>query len=576
MSMSAQLLSAAAPAVEGGLRLDVNWVDYLIMLLYFLVVIGIGFAARATIKTSLDFFLSGRSLPAWVTGLAFISANLGALEILGMAANGAQYGAATLHFYWIGAIPAMVFLGIVMMPFYYGAKIRSVPEYLRLRFNSATHQFNAWTFAVASVLIAGVNLYALALVVKALLGWPLPVAIVVAAGFVLAYITLGGLTSAVYNEVLQFFVIIAGLLPLVVIGMVKVGGVGGLTDKVQASKLGEGGLRAWDGTGVGNVTAPIGADWIAIVFGLGFVLSFGYWTTNFAEVQRALSAKNMSAARRTPLIGAYPKLFIPVIAVLPGLIALVTVRGLGAEEGDLQYNNAIPLLMRDLLPNGVLGVAITGLLAAFMAGMAANVSSFNTVVTYDILQAKLMPDRPDEWYLRAGRIVTIVGVTIGVGTAFIAAGYSNIMNYVQALFSIFNAPLFATFIIGMFWKRMTAWAGFWGIIAGTVAAATVYVLSESGAEAFGIDEPVITFGSSLAASFWGAIIAFVADAMVSVAVSLAGRPKPDEELKGLVYGLARDEITDDAVRGDEKWYRSPVVLGGGALAASALLYIPFL
>ncbi len=408
-------------AADEQLRLDVNAVDYLLLALYFVFVIGIGVAARTTIKTSLDFFLSGRSLPAWVTGLAFISANLGALEILGMAANGAQYGVSTVHFYWIGAVPAMVFLGLVMMPFYYGAKVRSVPEYLRLRFNGATHQFNAWTFAVASVLIAGVNLFALAIVVQALLGWPLWLAIVVAAGFVLAYITLGGLTSAVYNEVLQFFVILAGLIPLVIVGLAKVGGWGGLVDKVKGTELGPKGLDSWSGTGIGNVANPIGADWIAIVLGLGFVLSFGYWTTNFAEVQRALSAKNMSAARRTPLIGAYPKLLIPAVTVIPGLIALVTVKGLGAPSGALQYNNAIPLLMRDLLPNGVLGVALTGLLAAFMAGMAANVSSFNTVVTYDILQAWLMPGRPDEWYLRAGRLVTVVGVVIGVGTAFIAA-----------------------------------------------------------------------------------------------------------------------------------------------------------
>jgi SSS family solute:Na+ symporter len=551
-----------------------SWVDYLILGMYFLVVLGIGFAARRSIKTSLDFFLSGRSLPAWVTGLAFIAANLGALEILGMAANGAQYGVATVHFYWIGAVPAMVFLGIVMMPFYYGSKVRSVPEYLRLRFNRPTHLFNALTFAFATVLIAGVNLYALAIVIEALLGWPIWLAIVVAAAFVLAYITLGGLSSAIYNEVLQFFLILAGLVPLVIVGLHANGGWDGLVDKVTGHKNGgEGFLSAWGGTGVGDVTNPMGANWIAITLGLGFVLSFGYWTTNFAEVQRALSAKDMNAARRTPLIAAYPKLFIPALTIIPGLIALVEFPKLGAKTGDFQYNNAIPLLMDKYLPNGVLGIAVTALLAAFMAGMAANVSAFNTVFTYDIWQDYVRKDRPDDYYLRVGRVVTVVGVVIGIGTAFIAAGYSNIMNYIQALFSIFNAPLFATFIIGMFWKRMTGPAGLAGLVAGTLGAAFIFVTSESGVDSFGFDEPLLfTFGSALTASFWGAVIAFVADALVSVVVSLFTTPKTAEELEGLVYGT-KVQGRDLATR--EAWWRSPVVMGGGALALAGLLYIPF-
>src|SRR6201994_3053027 len=295
------------------LKLHPSTIDYVILGIYFAVVLGIGFVARLSIKTDLDFFLSGRSLPAWITGLAFIAANLGALEILGQAANGAQYGVAAVHYYWLGAVPAMVFLGIVMMPFYYGAKVRSVPEYLRLRFGEWAHAFNAVTFALATVLISGVNLYALALIIHLLLGWSITLAIVVAAAIVLAYITLGGLTSAIYNEVLQFFIIIAALLPLTIVALHDVGGWSGLQDQVRSSALKEGGLHAWQGLAIGNVSNPIDANWIAIVFGLGFVLSFGYWTTNFAEVQRALSAKNMSAARRTPLIGAYPKIFLPFI-----------------------------------------------------------------------------------------------------------------------------------------------------------------------------------------------------------------------------------------------------------------------
>ncbi|MFC4107061.1 sodium:solute symporter family protein [Micromonospora zhanjiangensis] len=540
-----------------------NALDYTLLALYFVTVLGVGFAARRAIKSSVDFFLSGRSLPAWVTGLAFVSANLGALEIMGMAANGAQYGMMTVHYYWIGAVPAMVFLGIVMMPFYYGSKVRSVPEYLRLRFNRPTHLLNALSFAVAQVLIAGVNLYALALVMQALLGWPLWLSIVVGAAIVLAYITIGGLSSAIYNEVLQFFVILAGLIPITVIGLVKVGGIHGLFDAVRGSELGEAGLHAWaDTNGTGN---PLGAHWLGIVFGLGFVLSFGYWTTNFAEVQRALSAKNMSAARRTPIIAAYPKLLIPAVTVIPGLVALVTVKGLGADKGDLQYNNAIPLLMRDLLPNGVLGIAVTGLLASFMAGMAANVSGFNTVFTYDIWQAYIRKDRPDGYYLKVGRIATIVGVVVGIGTAFIAAGFSNIMNYIQALFSLFNAPLFATFIIGMFWKRMTAWAGFWSLLTGTLGALATYLLYKGG---------VIDFNSELEESFWGAGIAFVLVAIVAAILTPLTTPKPDKELRGLVSGLGGVDLKGDVLVGDTAWYRSPVLLGVIAVALAVLFYLP--
>jgi solute:Na+ symporter, SSS family len=537
--------------------------DYAILGLYFVTVLGVGFAARRAIRTSADFFLSGRSLPAWVTGLAFISANLGALEIIGMAANGAQYGMMTVHYYWVGAVPAMVFLGIVMMPFYYGSKVRSVPEYLRLRFNRPTHLLNSITFAVAQVLIAGVNNFALALVLEALLGWPLWLAVLAGAAIVLVYITVGGLSSAIYNEVLQFFVILAGLIPITVLGLVKVGGVDGLFDKVRDSKLGDSALHTWsNAAGSDN---PLGANWIGIVFGLGFVLSFSYWTTNFAEVQRALSARNMSAARRTPIIAAFPKLLIPAVTVIPGLVALVTVAGLGAKTGDLQYNNAIPLLMRDLLPNGVLGIAVTGLLASFMAGMAANVSGFNTVFTYDIWQTYVKPDRPDEYYIRVGRIATVVGVLIGVGTAFVAAGFNNIMNYIQALFSVFNAPLFATFIIGMFWKRMTAAAGFWSLLTGTVGALTTYLLYKGG---------VVHFNSDLEESFWGAGIAFVSVVVVAVLVTLVTTPKREESLQGLVYGMSNVEIGGDVVAGDTAWYRSPVLLGSIAVVLAVLFYIP--
>jgi len=544
-------------------RLDTNFVDYAILAAYFVVVLGVGFAAKRYIRTSLDYFLSGRSLPAWITGLAFISANLGALEVIGMAANGAQYGVATVNYYWIGAIPAMVFLGLVMMPFYYGSRVRSVPEYLRLRFNDQAHVFNSVTFALATVLIAGVNLYALALVLKLLLGWPIIVGIVVAGAIVMTYITLGGLSSAIYNEVLQFFVIIAALLPLVIIGLNDVGGWSGLTDQIKESKIGEAGLHALEGTQPGDVTNPIGSSWIGLVFGLGFVLSFGYWTTNFAEVQRALSARDLSAAQRTPLIGAFPKLLLPFVMVLPGLIALAVIPGLGGGEENLEYNNAIPLLMNEYLPNGMLGVAITGLMASFMAGVAANVSAFNTVVTTDIMEPYLRRGESDDWYVQFGRIATIAGIVVAMGTALIASTYDNLMNYVQALFSIFNAPLFATFIIGMFWRRMTPWAGFWGLVAGTIAAAITWIGYKAG---------WFSFGSDLDESMWGAGLAFVADAIVTVAVTLMTRPKPTEELQGLVYGMAN---VDEAALRRHAWWESPKLLGFTVLALGAILTIIF-
>ena len=549
-------------------RVHAGPIDYAILLGYFVVVLGIGFVARRYVKGGLDFFLSGRSMPAWITGLAFIAANLGALEILGLAANGAKYGVATVHFYWIGAIPAMVFLGLVMMPFYYNSRVRSVPEYLRLRFNDPTHVLNSLSFAVATVLIAGVNLFAMALVIRLLLGWPIPISIVIAAAIVLVYITLGGLSSAIYNEVLQFFVILAALVPLTIVGLKAVGGWAGLQAKVTGTKaLGALALHPWQGTGVGHVSNPIGADWIAIVFGLGFVLSFGYWTTNFAEVQRALAAKNLSAARRTPLIAAFPKIFIPLVVVVPGIIAAVTIKGIGAKTGDLQFNNAVPILISKYLPTGMLGVAITGLLAAFMAGVAANVTAFNTVVSYDLWQAYVRKDEPDEYYVRFGRIATVVGIVVAIGTAFIAAGFNSIMDYIQALFSFFNAPLFATFIIAMFWKRATPWAGFWGLLSGTLAAIAVHFLHSRGP---------LDLGSPLAADFWGAVAAFVVDVIVTVGVSLATKPKPDEELRGLVWGLTpHEDRSAEKDPAERVWYRRPALLGTIALILTAAMYLIF-
>ncbi len=541
------------------LRIALSKVDILLLFIYFVWVIGIGFALRRAVNSSLDFFLAGRSLPAWITGLAFISANLGATEILGQSASGAQYGAATAHYYWIGAIPAMVFLGIVMMPFYYGSKVRSVPEYLKLRYDKKTHLLNAITFVVGSLLIAGVNLFALATVVEALLGIPLSLAIVVSAAFVLSYILLGGLTSAIYNEVLQFFVIMAGLIPLVIIAVKDVGGIGQLWSKVQATQ-GINYVQPWSGTGAGGTN--VFGDWFGIVFGLGFALSFGYWTTNFAEVQRAMAAKNEHAARLTPILGAFPKTLIPLVTILPGMAAVVLIPGLGQPGSGITYNNALPALMSKYLPQGMVGVAVTGLVAAFMAGMAANISSFNAVFTYDIWQDYIRPDRPDGYYLKVGRWVTIIGVVIGIATSAIAAGFSNISNYFQVLFSALNVPLFCAFIIGMFWRRTSKSAGFWGILCGTGGAVTLYVLYKTN---------VVHFRSEIHESLWSGIVAFTAGALAVVIVTLVERkPKPDEQLRGLVYGLTRHDAVEP-IR--YPWYRSPVKLGLGVFSFSIVWYL---
>ncbi len=554
--------------IGADLRLHLGWLDYVLVAGYFVVVLAIGVIARRSVATSEDFFLSGRSLPAWITGLAFISANLGAIEILGMAANGAQYGVSTVHFYWVGAVPAMVFLALIMMPFYYGSKVHSVPEYLRRRFGPEAHLFNAFTFAAASVLIAGVNLYALALVIHVLIGWSTWVSIVVAAAVVLSYISLGGLSGAIYNEVLQFFVIVAGLVPLVIVGLDRVGGWSGLRHRIEGHKggLGSRAFETWGGTSL-HGTNPIG-DWIGIVFGLGFVLSFGYWTTNFAEVQRALSAKDSSAARRTSLIGAFPKIFIPALTIIPGLIALSLVPDIGQSKDGLAYNDVLPYLIGQLLPTGVLGIALTGLLASFMAGMAANVSAFNTVWTYDIWKPYVRPDEEDGYYVRHGRLITAVGVLIGVGTAFLAGAYSNLMNYIQLLYSFFNAPLFATFLLAVFWRRTTPKAGLWGLVAGTIAAGVAHVAFVG----LGPLDTLIAVRSPQNANFYGALFAFAVDAAVSVAVSLVTEPKPEEELDGLVWGKAEEELGDPA----GAWWENVWVLSAVILVLTLALTIAFL
>jgi SSS family solute:Na+ symporter len=562
-------------AADTQLRLDANWVDYVLIAIYFVFVLGIGIAAKRSVSSSIDFFLSGRSLPAWVTGFAFISANLGAVEIMGMSANGAQFGIPTVHYFWIGAVPAMLFLGVVMMPFYYGSKVRSVPEFMRRRFGTGAHLVNALSFAVAQLLIAGINLYLLAKIVNTLLGWNLYISLVVAAAIVLSYIVLGGLSAAIYNEVLQFFIIVAALLPLTLVGLHKVGGYGGLKDKIIAAGDGAAQLDSWPGTNLTAITDPL-LSVIGLVFGLGFVLSFGYWTTNFVEVQRAMASNSMSAAQRSPIIGTFPKMFVPFIVILPGMIAAVAANEVAEAKASgstsFDYNNSLLFLIRDLLPNGMLGLAIAGLLASFMAGMAANVSAFNTVFSYDLWETYVVKERSDEYYLRVGRLATVAATVIAIGTALFARNYQNIMIYLQTLFGFFNAPLFATFILGMFWKKMTPTAGWAGLVGGTLAAVVVGVLSE---DALG---PMSTGAIGLAgqgASFTAAGVAFVFDILVSVLVSLATRPKPETELRGLVYSLTPKADFHDPDEGRMSWWQRPHPLAAVSLVMVVILNILF-
>ncbi len=558
------------------LRLNVGAVDYALIAVYFVFVLGIGYLARSQISSSLDFFLSGRRLPAWVTGIAFVSANLGAVEIMGMAANGAQIGLATMHYYWIGAVPAMIFLGLVMMPFYYGSKVRSVPEFMRRRFGTGAHLVNAISFAVAQVLIAGVNLFLLSTVINVLLGWATWVSLLVAAAIVLTYTALGGLSAAIYNEVLQFFVILAALVPLTVFGLYKVGGWTGLKDKVvdtvgaseKVTATVHQQLTTWPGQALSGFDSPFWSV-VGIVFGLGFVLSFGYWTTNFVEVQRAMASNSMSAARRAPIIASFPKLLIPFVVVVPGMIAaaaigdMIKLKSTGA--GDVTYNDAMLLMIRDILPNGLLGVAIAGLIASFMAGMAANISAFNSVFSYDIWQQYVVKDRSDDYYIGVGRYATVAATVLAIFTALIASGYSNIMDYLQTLFGFFNAPLFATFILGMFWKRMTATAGWVGLVAGTLSAIFVFILSKVGV----IDLP----GQGM--PFVAAASAFLVDILVSVAVSMVTTPKPREELVGFVYSETQVDILSDPAESGRPWYQRAVPLGAVMLVLAVAFNIIF-
>jgi len=568
--------------------LHLGAIDYLILGLYFAFVLGIGAALRRQTRSSSDFLLASRSLPAWVAGLAFLSANLGAQEVIGMAASGAKYGIATTHFYWIGAVPAMVFVGVFMMPFYYGSRARSVPEYLKLRFDEKTRGFNAISFATMTVISSGISMYAMGLLLGVLLGWSFNVSVLASAVIVLAYIFLGGLTSAIYNEVLQFFLIVAGFVPLVFLGMRDVGGWSGLTSRLAIAATQHGyaaGAYTQSWRHLGNpANNPMGVEWLGLAMGLGFVLSFGYWTTDFLVVQRAMAADSMNAARRTPLIAAFPKMLFPALVILPGMIALALTTKAGATgfalpakpDGTLNYDLTIPMMLAHYFPPGILGLGLTALMASFMSGMAGNVTAFNTVWTYDIYQAYLRPGASDQHYLWMGRMATIVGILLSVATAYATTQFNNIMDMLQLVFAFVNAPLFATFLLGMFWRRTTGHGAFTGLVSGTLAAALHHGLtlphgSVPGIKGGWLGTVLHTYPSEMAQNFFTAIFAWCACFLVTLLVSLVTRPRPDAELRGLVYALT-DKPEEHL---DRPWYERVGPLAVIVLAMTLVLNIIF-
>jgi len=657
-----------------------GFLDYAILAIYVIFVIGIGFTLRRYMKSSSDFLTSGRSIPAWVTGLAFISANLGALELVGMAASGAKYGIATCHFYWVGAIPAMVFLAVFMMPFYYGSKARSVPEYLKMRFDERVRALNSIAFAVMTVFASGISMNALAKLLNQLLGWNYHAALWICSAVVLVYVLKGGLTSAIYTEVLQFFMIVLGFAPVVYLGLRDVGGwdamthaLNGVSTDPAALHLKEAGTTyasnawtsAWQPLLAGPKNNPMGVDLFAMVFGLGFVLSFGYWCTNFLVVQRAMAARNMGAARRTPLIAAVPKMLFPALVILPGMlaVALASMTGKGyrvpppaleasaieaaatavkaapqpalaqliesvsvAQNGvdpktgkakkligfdqaklaevlkgyadksiekaetkdrtdfvnalsdtvtDYDYDGVIFSLVKRYCPTGMLGLALTALLASFMSGMAGNVTAFNTVWTYDLYQAYIAKNKSDQHYFWMGQAITVVGILLSIACAYFARNYNNAMDIIQLVFGFVNAPLFATFLLGMFWARCTGTGAFIGLFGGIASSAVFHAVTIASGNAPGVKggylQVVQTFPSEMAQNFWLATFAFLICLALTLSISLiTARTKSDKELEGLVYSLTA-KLKDE----HEAWYLRPSVVGVLLLLCCVILNVIF-
>jgi SSS family solute:Na+ symporter len=518
-------------------------VDLAIIVFYFGLVLVIGFYLKRFAKTGEDFFLAGREMTAWVAGLAFVSANLGSLELLGWAGSAYQYGIMAAHWYWIGAIPAMVFLGLVMMPFYYISKTHSVPGYLKLRYGSEASGLSAVTFAVMTIMMSGVNMYAMAVVMKVVLGWNINFSIWVSSLTVGIYVAAGGLFSAIFNEVLQFFLIWFGALLIPILGMIETGGWSGMVARIHQNFPGQDFTHMWSPMG-SFANNPMGINWIGIVFGLGAVQSMGYWTTDFLVVQRVLSAKDIRAAKMAPIIGSYFKMAVPLIVILPGLLGLAVLpmhlvpNAPNLAAGQHSYNEVLPLMLARYCGPGLLGLGITALVAGFMAGMAGNVSAFATVWTYDIYRPYLHKTAPDRHYVSMGRWCTMIGLIISIGTAYLVMGFASIMDYVQALFGFFIAPLFGTVLLGMLWKRVTRWGGFLGLLAGTLSSVTMFLLMQK------VDPqkwvPIFArspLAKGLAQDMYQSLWACVTCVVVTVLVTLVTKPKPDSELVGLVYSL---------------------------------------
>ena len=515
-------------------------VDIAIIAFYFVLVLAIGFYLKSRANTAEDFFMAGREMTAWIAGLSFLSANLGSLELMGWAAAAYQYGILATHWYWIGAIPAMLFLGLVMMPFYYISKTHSVPGYLKLRFGESSRTLSSVSFAFMTVLMSGINMYSMALVMKVVLGWDIHFSIWVSSITVAVYVALGGLRSAIFNEVLQFILIWAGALLIPILGLIEAGGWSNLKLQIAHNASSEY-THLWStlGTSTGN---PMGIHWTGIVFGLGFVISFGYWTTDFLVVQRVLTAKDLRAAKMAPIIGAAFKMMVPFIVILPGLLALAVLplKLVGETQavatGGHSYNEVLPLMLARYCGPGLLGLGITALIAGFMSGMAGNVSAFTTVWTYDIYRALIKKDGSDQHYVNMGRWCTIVGVLISVGTAYLVMSFASIMDYVQALFSFFIAPLFGTVVLGMLWKRATSAGGFLGLLAGTLSSIGMWAWVK-------VDPSAIRYvamspsATDMAANMYRALWSWIVCVLVTVAVSYVTTPKTDAELNGLVYGV---------------------------------------
>jgi SSS family solute:Na+ symporter len=573
--MQVQAITTIFPALLLQARLmTLSTVDLAIIVLYFMAVLGIGFYLKRFTKTGEDFFLAGREMTAWIAGLSFLAANLGSLELMGWAASAYQYGILAVHWYWIGAIPAMLFLGVVMIPFYYISKTHSVPGYLKLRFGEPARALSAVSFGLMTVFMSGINMYSMALVMKVVLGWDIHFSIWVSSITVMLYVGLGGLLSAIFNEVLQFVLIWLGAMLISIIGLIEAGGWDGMVAKIHANFPKGDYTHAWSTLGSFNDN-PMGINWVGIVFGLGVVISFGYWTTDFLVVQRVIAAKDLRSAKLAPIIGAAFKMCVPFIVILPGLLGLAVLpehlmpEAQAVATGGHSYNEVLPIMLARYCGPGLLGLGITALIAGFMSGMAGNVSAFATVWTYDIYRAIFKKDATDAHYVSVGRWCTILGVLVSIGTAYLVMSFASIMDYVQALFSFFIAPLFGTVLLGMLWKRASPAGGFWGLAAGTASSIGMWfwVYTDHTAIRYVALSPN---AKDMAENMFRALWSWIVCVIVTVVVSLLTRPKPLAELTNLVFGC-----TEIPSEGHLPVWQRPIFWAGMVAAVFIALNILF-